>query len=278
MEMIRLGGGDMSENFIPADRQSRIQQLIQEKGIVKVADLSRLFGVTELTIRRDLDVLEKQGILDRTHGGAILRHRTRIETLYTEKDQQQKDEKEAIGKAVSLLMEKEDTLLINTGSTTTQVIRHLPDKRLRVITNNASALVELVSSDIELIITGGLFRRKSNSLIGGFALEVLKNVCGSKAIIGVDGISIRYGLTTPVHQEAEISRTMLNRTEGPVIAVADHSKIGVVSNFVIAPIERVSVLITDSQIDEGYKRELEQLDIKVFIAEEMIAEQQESEG
>jgi DeoR family fructose operon transcriptional repressor len=231
-----------------------------------------MFGVTELTIRRDLDVLEKQGVLDRTHGGAILRNRTRIETLYTEKDQQQREEKEAIGRAVSLLLEKEDTLLINTGSTTTQVIRHLPEKQLRVISNNASSLVELVSSDAELIVTGGLFRRKSNSLIGGFALENLSHVCGSKAVIGVDGISIRYGMTTPVHQEAEISRAMINRTEGPVIVVADHTKIGVVSNFVIAPIERVSVLITDAKIDEGYKRELEQLDIKVFIAEEMLAE------
>jgi DeoR family fructose operon transcriptional repressor len=267
----------MSESFIPADRQSRIQQLVQEKGIVKVTDLSKMFGVTELTIRRDLDVLEKQGILDRTHGGAILRHRTRIESLYTEKDQLQTGEKEAIGRAVNLIVDKEDTLLINTGSTTTQVIRHLPDKKLRVITNNTSALVELLSSDIELIVTGGLFRRKSNSLIGGFALEMLGKVCGSKAIIGVDGISIRYGLTTPVHQEAEISRGMIDRTEGPVIVVADHTKIGVVSNFVTAPIDKVSMLITDSQIDEDYRRELEELDIKVFIAEEML-EQHEQEG
>ncbi len=262
----------MAENFIPADRQSRIQQLVQKDGIVKVADLSRMFGVTELTIRRDLDVLEKQGVLDRTHGGAILRHRTRSESLYTEKDQHQTAEKAAIGKAVNHLIEEEDTLLINTGSTTTQVLRHLTDKQIRVITNNASALVELVSSDIELIATGGLFRRRSNSLIGGFALDILEKVCGSKAIIGVDGFSIGYGLTTPVHQEAEISRAMIERTEGPVIVVADHTKIGVVSNFVIAPIDRVSMLITDANINEEYRRELAQMDIKVFVAEEMLKE------
>jgi DeoR family fructose operon transcriptional repressor len=262
----------MAENFIPADRQSRIHQLVQERGIVKVAELSKMFGVTELTIRRDLDVLEKQGILDRTHGGAILRHRTRIESLYTEKDQLQTEEKEAIGRAVSLLVEKEDTLLINSGSTTTQVIRHLPDKKLRVITNNASSMVELVSSNIELIVTGGLFRRKSNTLIGGFALQTLEHVCGSKAIIGVDGISNRYGLTTPVHEEAEISRAMIERTEGPIIVVADHTKIGVISNFVTVPIDRVSMLITDAKIDDDYRHELEQLGIEVRVAEEMLHE------
>jgi DeoR/GlpR family transcriptional regulator of sugar metabolism len=91
----------MGPTYIPADRQTRIQNLIKENGVVKVLDLSRRFNVTELTIRRDLDVLEKQGILDRTHGGAILRHRMKTEPLYTEKDRINRLEKEAIGKKKS---------------------------------------------------------------------------------------------------------------------------------------------------------------------------------
>lgn len=260
----------MAESYIPADRQSRIQKLIQEQGIVKVAELSKMFGVTELTIRRDLDVLEKHGILDRTHGGAILRHRMRIEPLYTEKDQINRGAKELIGQAVNQFVEEGDTLLINTGSTTSQVLRHLSGKKLRVITSNAGAVVEVKDPDVELILTGGLFRRQSNSLIGGFAHCVLNHVCGSKAIIGIDGISINYGLTTPIHQEAEVTRLMIERTQGPVIVVADHTKMGVVSNFVTAPIDKISMLITDKKIEANFREELEHRNIQVVIAEEAL--------
>jgi DeoR family fructose operon transcriptional repressor len=258
----------MSESFIPADRQSRIQKLVQEHGIVKVAKLSSMFGVTELTIRRDLDVLEKRGVLDRTHGGAILRNRIRIEPDYVEKDQLNHEAKERIGRAVNLLVEEGDTLLINTGSTVSQVLRYLSGKRVRVITSNAGAAREVQDPVIELILTGGHFRRQSNSLVGGFAHCVLNNVCGSKAIIGIDGISITYGLTTPIHQEAEIAALMIERTQGPVIVVADHSKMGVVSNYVTAPIEKIDILVTDKMIETSFREELEHHGIRVIIAEE----------
>lgn len=256
----------MAQTYIPADRQTRIRRIIEEKGVVKVVDLSRRFNVTELTIRRDLDVLEKQGVLDRTHGGAILRHRMKTEPLYTEKDQVNKLEKELIGKAVNRVVEPGDTLLINTGSTTSQVLRHLTGKQLRVITSNANALLEVSDPEIELILTGGLFRRQSNSLIGFFAHSVLDQVCGSKAIIGVDGLSTKFGLTTPIQQEAEVTRLMIQRTQGPVVVVADHSKMGVVSNFVTAPIKTIDMLITDAGIKPDFKKMLEELGIEVDIA------------
>jgi len=256
----------MAQTYIPADRQTRIRRIIEEKGVVKVVDLSRKFNVTELTIRRDLDVLEGQGILDRTHGGAILRHRMKTEPLYTEKDQINKLEKELIGQAVNRVVEPGDTLLINTGSTTSQVLRHLAGKQLRVITSNANALLEVTDPDIELILTGGLFRRQSNSLIGFFAHSMLDQVCGSKAIIGVDGLSTKFGLTTPIQQEAEVTRLMIERTQGPVVVVADHSKMGVVSNFVTAPIKTIDMLITDAGIKADFKRMLEELGIEVVIA------------
>jgi DeoR family fructose operon transcriptional repressor len=263
----------MAEGYIPADRQARIQKMIQDNGIVKVGELSKLFGVTELTIRRDLDVLEEQGILDRTHGGAILRHRVRIEPLYSEKDQINRREKELIGRAVNLLVEEGDTLLINTGSTISQVLKNLSGQQIRVITSNAGAVVELQDPNIELILTGGMFRRQSNSLIGGFTQCMLQQVCGSKAIIGIDGISLQYGLTTPIHQEAEIGRLMIERTQGPVIVVADHSKLGIVSNFVTASLEAVSILVTDGKAKPEFIEELKQRDIEVVIAEEILGEE-----
>ncbi len=254
--------------YIPAERQSKIRSIIEEKGVVKVIDLSKAFNVTELTIRRDLDVLEREGILDRTHGGAILRHRMKTEPLYTEKDQIHRQEKECIGKAVNRLVTAGDTLLINTGSTTSQVLRHLSGKSLRVITSNGNALREVTDPDIELILTGGLYRRESNSMIGLFTHSLLNQVCGSKAIIGVDGLSIKFGLTTPIQQEAEVTRLMIEQTQGPVIVVTDHTKIGVVSNFVTAPIQNIDILITDSGIKPDFKKMLEDIGIQVIIARE----------
>ncbi len=252
--------------LIPVDRQARIQKLIKEKQIVKVAELSRLFGVTKLTIRRDFDILERRGILERTHGGAILRRRVKVESLYEEKNQKYYSEKEKIGIAAGKLVEPGDTLLINTGSTNTQVLRHLSGKNLCVITSNANALVEIENPEIEIILTGGRFRRQSNSLIGDLTHMTLKTVCGSKTIIGVDGISMKFGLTTPIQEEAAVARLMIEQTLGPVIVVADSSKMGVVSNFVTAPIDKVNILITDEKIKPGFKKELEDKGIEVIIA------------
>lgn len=256
----------MVQTLIPVDRQTRVQRMIEEKGVVKVTELSKLFGVTELTIRRDFDVLEKRGVLERTHGGAILRRRVKGEPLYVEKNQKHRTQKEKIGIAVSRIIEPGDTLLINTGSTNTQVLRHLSGKNLRVITSNANALVEIENPEIEVILTGGLFRRQSNSLIGDLTHTILKSVCGSKAIIGVDGVSKKFGLTTPVQEEAAVARLMIDQTLGPVIVVADSSKQGVVSNFVTAPIDKVNILITDAGIKPDFKKELEDIGIDVIIA------------
>lgn len=256
----------MNKTLIPVDRQARIQRMIKEKGIINVTELSRLFNVTELTIRRDFDKLEKKGILERTHGGAILRRRVKEEPLYSEKDQKFPSRKEKIGIAVSKIVEPGDTLLINTGSTNTQVLRHLTGRNLCVITSNANALKEVENPDIEVILTGGKFRMQSNSLIGDLTHTILKNVCGSKAIIGVDGVSIKFGLTTPVQEEAAVASLMIEQTLGPVIVVADSSKMGVVSNFVTAPIHKVNMIITDDKIKPGFQKELEDTGIKVIIA------------
>ena len=256
----------MAKTLIPVDRQAQIQKMIKEKGIIKVAELSNLFSVTELTIRRDFDVLEKKGVLERTHGGAVLRRRVKEEALYAEKNLKYNSQKEKIGVATGKIVESGDTLLINTGSTNTQVLRHLPDKNLCVITSNANALVAVESPEIEVILTGGRFRRESNSLIGDLTHTILKNVCGSKTIIGVDGVSLKFGLTTPVQEEAAVARLMIKQTLGPVIVVADSSKMGVVSNFVTAPIDKVNILITDTNIKPGFKKELEEKGIEVIIA------------
>jgi len=252
--------------LIPADRRKRIQEIVQQKGVVKVAELSKMFGVSELTIRRDLDILERKDILERTHGGAVYNQRMRIEPLYEQKSRIHRKEKEAIGALTTQIIEDGDTLLINSGSTTREVMKNLKTRKVRIITSNMSALFDISESNVELIFIGGYYRKQSNSMVGSLASLSLQQIYGSKSIIGVDGISIKYGLTTPIMEEAEVARQMIERTPGPVIIVADHSKIGVVSNFITAPLDKVDILVTDEKIDEGYKNDLEKEGIKVLVA------------
>jgi DeoR family fructose operon transcriptional repressor len=257
----------MGSGPIPADRRRQIHELLQRKGVVAVSELSKLLGVSDLTIRRDLDEMSRQGMLERTHGGAILNQRVSVEPLYQQKDAAHKEEKESIGNAAAALVEDGDTLLINSGSTTLEVIRALKNRKVRIITSNIGAVGIAAEGIFECILIGGVYRSRSNSLIGALAELSLQQVYGSKAFIGVDGISFKYGLTTPILEEAEIARKMIERTPGPVIVVADHSKIGVVSNFVTAPIDKVHILVTDSCIEENFRLELEKIGIRIIIAE-----------
>lgn len=257
----------MGTEFIPAERQEVISEMLRHRGVVTVSELSQLLKVSEITIRRDLAILESKGVLERTHGGAIGTRRMSVEPLYDQKNQVELAEKVSIGRAAAALIEDGDTVLVNSGSTSLQFIRHVRGANIRVVTSNAGAITDQPPSGTEVLLIGGLFRPQSNSLVGRFASLSLAQVYGTKAIIGVDGVSYKYGLTTPNHQEAEVASMMIERTRGPVIVVADHTKIGVVSNFVTARIEEVDVLVTDSGFEEEYREDLEKAGIQIIIAE-----------
>ena len=252
---------------LPADRQAGICRRLRQTGVVRVAELSQMLGVSEITIRRDLETLEGKGLLERTHGGAISSQLMRTEPLFVQKDRRQAAEKEAIGRAAAALVEDGDTVLVGSGSTTLQMIRHLRARDVRLITSNAGAIAELAGRSVELILVGGLYRHQSNSLVGGFARLALDRIYASKAFIGVDGVSSRYGFTTPVQLEAEIGALMIERTRGPVIVLADHTKLGVVSNFATAALDDAEILVTDSGIDSGYADELAQRGLRVVVAQ-----------
>ena len=257
----------MASELIPAERRRQIAEVVRSWQAVKVSTLSEFFEVSEITIRRDLTHLEREGLLERTHGGAIYSRRMRLEPFYTEKYQIHQEEKRQIGAAAAALVEDGETLLINSGSTTLQIFRHLAGrKNLRVISSNMGAILETQGLDLELILIGGIYREQSDSLFGPLAMLSLQQVYGSKCFIGVDGISRKYGLTTPILQEAEIARTMIERTHGQVIVVTDHTKFGVVSNYLTASLDKVDRIITDAGFNEDYRGELEAIGIEITIS------------
>jgi DeoR family fructose operon transcriptional repressor len=256
--------------MIPADRHRQILGIITQDGVVQVQDLSERFGVSVLTVRRDLDKLAEEGLVERTHGGATLRRSLPIEPAYTQKALEYTKEKQLIAVAAASLVEDGDTVLINSGSTTLEVIGALRDHRVTIITNNIDAAwIANEDARFNLVFIGGVYRTRSHSVSGSLSKPMLHQVYANKAIIGVDGFSLSAGLTTPVIDEADTTRLMIERTVGKVIVVAASNKIGVLSNYCTAAAKDIDVLVTDMQGSRLLSRqELDENGIELITAGE----------
>jgi DeoR family fructose operon transcriptional repressor len=255
---------------LPAERHRRIQEFLEEHRSARVSTLAELLGVSEVTIRRDLEDLERRGLLERTHGGAIQARRMAREPLYVEAASRHRLEKQRIGAASARLATEGDTVFLNGGTTTLEVARHLPPN-VRVVTNHVGAALEVGDRGSRVIVVGGEYRFPSNSCVGDLAIRTLRGLFATRSFIGVEGISVRSGLTTPAIAEAEIARVMIEQTRGQVVVVADSSKVGTVADFAIAPIEAATILVTDPGLDEEYRAELTGLGVRVVVADDVIA-------
>lgn len=254
---------------IPAGRQQYILSLVKTQGSVNVGSLAEQLGVSELTIRRDLDQLATKGLVERTHGGATMRRNLPVEPDYLQKASEHPKEKEAIGKAVAELVEEGDTLYINSGSTTFEVIRAVValQKKVTIVTNNIDAIWLCKESEhIRLILAGGVYRSRSHSVSGSLASMLISQINANKAIIGVDGFSPSAGLTTPILEEADTTRAMIEHTVGTVIVVASSNKIGVVSNFKTVSLDQVDALVTDEMGADLVKQMEIPEDLQIIVA------------
>jgi DeoR family transcriptional regulator, fructose operon transcriptional repressor len=240
----------MSKPLIPAQRRERIQDYLVTHKIVRMDDLYNLLDTSEATVRRDLEWLERAGVIERTHGGAILNQRLTLEPEYRQRAQKNPEKKHLIGELAASLIEDNDVVFINSGTTTTQVIRHIRDHAgITVFSNNVNAALEVGQAGFTHHLIGGEFQPHSNSVAGRFAIENLRQVYANKSILGVDGVSLLHGCTVPSNLEAEVVKQMIERTRGEIIIVADSSKWGVVANFQIASIDEIDKLITDDELD-----------------------------
>ena len=237
---------------------------------MRVSTLAELLGVSEVTVRRDLEELERKGLLERTHGGAIAAQRTRSEAAYLEAITINAEQKRRIGEVAAALVQPGDTVFLNGGTTTMQVFRHLDAAGAKVVTNHVGVALESADRDVELFLVGGEYRSPSNSCVGSFASDAVRKVFATKAILGFEGVSRRTGLTAAASQEADIARVMIDQTQGQVIVVADSSKVGTVADFAVGPIELASVLVTDSRIDHEYREELTQLGVEVVAVDDRV--------
>jgi|LFRM01.1.fsa_nt_gb DeoR/GlpR family transcriptional regulator of sugar metabolism len=257
-----------NENYQPTPlRREAIYKIIKNDGMARVIDLSERLNVTGATIRRDLLYLKQQGLIERTHGGAVAVDRVDREPLFAQKSLLHRSQKDAIAKKAASLIEDYDTIFLNSGSTTLRLFRYITAKHVKIVTNNASFPNEDINSDVEIISTGGFFRQESHTLVGEAALNSITQVYAIKSFIGLDGFDVKLGMTTPVQPEAHINRMMIEHTREQVIVLADSSKIGKVSNFFVAPITAAHIIITDDGISDEKKIELEGSGLQVIVCE-----------
>ena len=260
----------MTENksLLPAERQQRILDILREEFTARSSRLSELMRVSEMTIRRDLDILEGQGLIERTHGGAVFRQeRVAGKFRYSASVENNLEEKRNIAKRAAAMIEPHDTIYIGEGVTTAHLVRYAePGMPFTIFTNNLGVLSEMADSAAELVLLAGTYNPGTHALAGPLTIEMIRQVNASKVFLGVDGLSLSAGLTTPDLDIAVIERSMIRHTRGCVIAMADHQKFGLVAEISITPLKNIDVLITDREIPREFKHDLESMGVQVVVA------------
>jgi DeoR family transcriptional regulator, aga operon transcriptional repressor len=235
-----------------AERLSAILEDLSSDGSVGVAELAVSLGVSSATIRRDLELLEQQHLLSRTHGGAVGQGAI-FELPLRYKSARHQDEKKRIAAAAAERVHDGAAIGLTGGTTTTEVARAVIDRQhLTVVTNALNIAGELaIRPNLKLVVTGGYARPESYELVGPIAEQALAGLNLDVVFLGVDGISTQAGLTTHHEVEAHTNRALIERARH-VVVVTDSSKIGLVAFAQICPIDLVHEVITDAAADRDH--------------------------
>jgi DeoR/GlpR family transcriptional regulator of sugar metabolism len=251
------------------DRRRRIYELIREEGSARVSNLSELFSVSEPTIRADLEKLEVEGLVVRDHGGAYLRGLNTLVQTQTLDHSENPEAKACIGRAAARLVNDGDTLILDSGSTVTELAKSLLGRRDLYIVTNALNIALLLGSEpsFTVLMTGGEFKAPTLSLTGDQAASIFEHIFVSKLFLATAGLSLETGLTFPGLSDLPVKRAMM-RAANRIYLLADSSKIGRVSFAAVGGLSSIDVLVTDSGIKPQDKEQLEKLGIEVMIAED----------
>jgi len=246
------------------ERRRRIRELLRAEGRVRVEALAARFGISMVTIRADLSILESAGALTRTHGGAL--SLPEADQSLDVKQLQHRAEKQRIAAAAAGLIRDGETIILDSGTTTAEIARHIRTldlKSINVITNalNIAALLIDVPS-VRLIVPGGILRRESNSLSGPMAESTLATLRANRLYLGADGVDPQIGVMTPHLAEAELNAKMIGISQ-QVVVVADSSKFARRNISLIARVEQLHMLITDRAAPQDAIEQLRQCGVEV---------------
>lgn len=247
-------------------RRIKILELIREDGHAKVQQLSKIFGVTEVTIRQDLEMLDQLGYIQREHGGAFLKDVGSFAKTGKLFNQTRMDEKREIARKAVAFIHENDIIILDSGSTTTEIAKLLLNyKNLTVITNALNiALILGENPGINLVVTGGEFKAPTLSLTGQMSADIIKTLHANKLFLATAGISADLQLTYPSLSDLVVKQSMIESSD-QVFLVANSSKIGVSAFASLGPVTLANFFITDSMITEEQLEKMKESGINILL-------------
>jgi DeoR/GlpR family transcriptional regulator of sugar metabolism len=249
-------------------RRDKILELLKEDGSAKVVDLARLFKVTEVTIRQDLDKLERDGLVIKEHGGAFLKNVEDQVRNFSLANQEHLDKKELIAAKCLEYIDNGDTIILDSGSTTTEIAKKLrgSNRHLTVITNALNiALLLGAETGIEVIMTGGEFKPPTLSLTGQKAADFFKGLNVQKLFLATAGLSLKAGLTYPSISDLVVKKAMIDAADTTYL-VADSTKVGKSAFASLGALSLIDYIITDAGVEEKHKQLFQDNEIELIIA------------
>jgi DeoR/GlpR family transcriptional regulator of sugar metabolism len=255
--------------MLPNQRREKILDLLREDGSAKVVDLAKLFKVTEVTIRQDLEKLEAEDLIVKEHGGATLKNVEDQVKSFSLIHQENLDKKEAIALKCLDFIQPGDIIILDSGSTTTEIAKKIKTsglKNLTIITNALNiALMLGTGLDIEVIMTGGEFKPPTLSLTGQKSADFFKGLNVQKLFLATAGISLKAGLTYPSFSDLVVKKAMIDSAEVTYL-VADSTKIGKSALASLGALGLIDYIITDAGIEEKHKEVFRENEIEVIVA------------
>ncbi len=256
----------LGQPLLNEERRRAILELINRDGRVLVNELAKAFDTSQVTIRKDLEILHVDGLIHRTHGGALpSREGALADPTLREKEKLHRKEKLRIAEAAASMVNEGQVVILDSGTTTTAIARVLRSfHSLTIVTNAVNMVSELAGTEVEVILTGGTLRKNSFSLVGPIAEETLRKLSADILFLGVDGFDVEHGLSTPNLLEAKVNRIMVEISK-VVVAVCDSSKFGRRSLSLIAPPAAMQHVITDEGISKADLKALKKAGIDVIV-------------
>ncbi len=249
-------------------RRRRVLDRLRKQESVTVSELVKLFGVSSVTIRADLEEMSDAGLLVRSHGGALRRLDAAQDVPVKIRQTLQHPQKVKIAQRLAQMIRQDETLILDSGSTTLEVarqIRHLQLRSLTVITNDLNVAMELSTlPHVRVIMLGGILRHAAQSFVGPQAEHALQGLNADRAFIGVDGLDIEVGLSTPDVLEAQLTALMM-RVAKNVVVLADSSKFGRRSLSIIAKLEDGMKVITDDGVTAEQRNALKAIGVELIV-------------
>lgn len=246
------------------DRQQQMLDHITREGELRVSDLKETYGVTEMTIRRDLERLEETGAVKRTFGGVIFVGK---DIALQERTGLLIEEKARIGRHAASLVQPGDSIFIDGGTTTAQIARYLePNRNVTVVTNALNVVTELSGKGMPVLMTGGMHVEATNSLVGPVAAGMLAGMAFDRVFLGATGVSLEHGFSNSNIYEAEIKRIAIRQAKESNVVI-DHTKFGANVLISFAPLSGVQRIITDAMPNDELALACRERDVLLEIAE-----------